>query len=553
MNAEAPGQAEGHEKTKVEQWIAQVLEKFSASKGAEELPPFLADLKPIDYDLIRKPLAEKMGVRPTALDEERNLERRRRGGNDEGGQGQDLNIDDPEPWEVAVDGATLLNELAFTFRRHAVLPRHGDKVLALWALHTYACDFRDCTPILALTSPQKRCGKTTVVGLLSELVSRPLPASNITSAAVFRAINKHRPSLLIDEVDTFLPENQELRGVLNCGHTRRGSYIIRPVGEDHDPKSFTTWAPKALALIGKLPSTLADRSITIVMQRRLPGERIERLNRFDGLTLRRKCVRWVQNYHPWISEADPEVPAILNDRAADNWRPLLALADLAGGRWPKRARQAALAFGDQEDESAGVLLLSDLRDLFRERKTDRLSSSEVVEHLATLEDRPWPEWGRSRKPITKNVLAGILKPFKVKPTQLWINGGKDRGYHLKLLKRVFDRYLPPDQNGRTVGLNNHAGFGDFGSVGKDEAPTDPDPPKPTPHKDPTVLPIQKGGVQGNGEVDPCLARILDDACAGLSVTPDNLLAKLDPEDYADVIADPRLARQLAERLAGRRP
>ncbi|MGH8627781.1 MAG: DUF3631 domain-containing protein [Gammaproteobacteria bacterium] len=522
-----------------------------ADMDPAKLPEVLADLSPIQYGLLRKPLGEKIGCGVAALDEARNLELRRRGGNgiDDGRQGEDLNIDDPEPWEVPVDGAKLLNELAYTFRRYAVLPRHGDKVLALWALHTYAYDYRDCTPILGLTSPQKRCGKTTVVGLLSELVSRPLPASNITSAGVFRVISKYKPTLLIDEADTFLPENDELRGVLNCGHTRRGSYILRPVGEDHDPKSFTTWAPKVLALIGKLPPTLADRSINIVMQRRLPGERIEKLNRFDGLTLRRKCVKWVQNYHPWIAEADPEVPPTLNDRAADNWAPLLALADLAGGRWPKRARQAALAFGrDQEDESAAVLLLSDLRDLFRERETDRLFSDDLVEHLIKLEDRPWPEWGKSRKPITKNVLAGMLKPFKVTPGSIRIGLEHKKGYLLKHLKGVFKRYLPEtphDQSGTTGQVNNDASFSEYPNGTNRESVPFRDPRKASNDAGCPVVTDRKPPLQGNGH-DPELLRVLTEGCAGFSVTPDELRSKLDQADCAALVEDPRLARQFAE-------
>ena len=159
------------------------------------------------------------------------------------------------------------------FDRYLALPEHGAVKLALWTVHAHAFEASFVTPRLAITSPQKGCGKTTVLDLLSGLVPKPLQAANVTAAAVFRTIEAKRPTLLVDEADTFLAENEELRGVLNSGHTRNGA-VIRVVEHegDFEPRQFSTWAPVAIAKIGKLPGTLEDRSIKLEMRRASPGE-----------------------------------------------------------------------------------------------------------------------------------------------------------------------------------------------------------------------------------------------------------------------------------------
>jgi putative DNA primase/helicase len=227
----------------------------------------LAKLHPMEYDRRRSTEAKRLGVRVRTLDEE--VARRRPSDtNVASGQGQPLSFEEPEPWEDEVEGASLLDDLAATFERYLALPPHASAVLALWVLHTYALSVAGTNPRLAIISPQKRCGKTTLISILSKLVLRPLPASNITPAAVFRAIDTCQPTLLLDEADTFLRENLELRGVLNSGHTRDTAFVIRSVGDDHEPRRFSTWCPMAIALIGGLPDTLADRSVVIEMRRR---------------------------------------------------------------------------------------------------------------------------------------------------------------------------------------------------------------------------------------------------------------------------------------------
>lgn len=203
------------------------------------------------------------------------------------------------------------------------------------------------------------------------------------------------------------------------------------------------------------------------------------------------------------------MPPSLNDRAADNWAPLFALADLAGGRWPKWARQAALAFsGDQEDESAAILLLSDLRDLFKEQDTERLSSTDIVAHLGTLEEKPWPEWGKQHKPITTRQLAALLKPFSIKPGTKRYGLETFKGYTLRQFRNVFRRYLNSSSQSVTASqVNDDAGFGGSASVTTKTDVTDSEPPKSSNGAGCDVVTDRTPPFGGNGE-DPDLTSVL---------------------------------------------
>ena len=133
---------------------------------------------------------------------------------------------------------------------------------------------------MAITSPTPECGKTVLLDLLDGLVPKVLPACNVTSSVVFRIIEERAPTLLIDEADTFLPDSNELRGILDSGHRRSNAFVLRNVGENQEPKHFRTWSAKVVALIGKLPPTLDSRSIHIRLRRMLATESVMPL-RFD--------------------------------------------------------------------------------------------------------------------------------------------------------------------------------------------------------------------------------------------------------------------------------
>lgn len=383
-----------------------------------------------------------------------------------GGQGRGLSFEDPDPWPEPVNGAVLLHNLKKTFERYIVLAEGASVVLALWVIHTFAINASWVSPRLAITSPEKRCGKTRTLTLLSSLVAKPLQIANVTPAAVFRCVESFQNTILIDEADTFLDGREELRGILNSGHQKDG-HVMRVVGDEHEPRVFATFAPVAIAKIDRLPETLADRSIEIAMRRKRSDERVERL-RIDRLgelePLRQQAARWVVDNLDRLRRADPEEPAGLNDRAADNWRPLFAIADAAGGNWPGLARHAAeLAIdtgASEPDASLKTLLLTDLHDLFHEKSVSPLYSKDIVAALLALEDRPWAEL-RHGRPLTTNYLARLLRPYGIAPRQVRIGETTSKGYVLSELEDVFARYLPAsNRNTRNNALESTT-YADF--------------------------------------------------------------------------------------------
>jgi hypothetical protein len=410
----------------------------------------LAKLPPFGYERTRKDAADKLSVRASILDKLVQAKRAELGiGESDSLQGSAVSFPEPEPWPDPVAGDQLLTYVAAAIRLHIVLADHERDLAALWVVHSYLLDAFLITPRLAVRSPTRRCGKTTLLDVLGRLVHRPLPAANTTAAAIFRVVEGFRPTLLIDEADTFLRDNDELRGVLNAGH-RRGGTVLRTVGDDHEPRAFSVYGAAAIALIGALPGTLDDRSITITLKRRTKDEKIEafRIDRTAHLdVLARKIARWAQDNAEAIRNTDPEMPKGVFNREADNLRPLLAIADAAGGEWPERARKAADASreGSEADEGSRLeLLLGDIRDIFdASGHLDRIASANLIERLTAIEGRPWAEYGRSEKPITQNKLARLLKPLGIAPTLIRFGDDVARGYERSSFDEAFERFLSP--------------------------------------------------------------------------------------------------------------
>src|SRR5262249_9032370 len=261
----------------------------------------------------------------------------------------------------------------------------------------------------------------------------PKSAAHLTAAALFRVIEDHCPTLLIDEADSFMRDDGELRGLINSGFSKETAQVLRtvPVGDGWEVREFSTWCPQRISGIRRLADTIVDRSFVVEMKRKLPTERVGRLRRRDAgplIDLARKAARFAADHLHEIETSIPDMPAGLNDRAADAWETCVAIADLAGDNWPRLAREAALALsgdGVVEDESIEVMLLSDIREAFISRDSDRLTSVALVEHLVALEDRPWAEYGKTQKPITKNRVAGLLKPHKIMPGSIRIGSGPE--------------------------------------------------------------------------------------------------------------------------------
>jgi putative DNA primase/helicase len=362
-------------------------------------------------------------------------------------QGRSLLLESPKPWPEQVDGSDLLGEIVAAIRRYVVLVCGAEVAIALWVLLTHAFDAWTIAPYLTLVSPEKRCGKTTTLDVVAAIVPRKLPAANISPAALYRTVEMVIPTLLIDEADTFLGRNEDLRGILNAGHTKSTAVVIRTVGDDHTPRQFSTWCPKFIASIGAVPSTIGDRSILIPMRRRAPGENVARLRRdrigAEMEPLRRKAARWAVDHIGELGDADPAVPSELHDRAQDNWRPLLAIADAIGGSWSDRARKAALSLNgadSSDNQSLGVRLLADIQILFKSEFADQLPSEKIVKALIEIEDGPWAEHNKGRG-LTVNGMASLLKPFNIRPRTIRFLGKTPKGYRLVDFEDTFQRYL----------------------------------------------------------------------------------------------------------------
>jgi Protein of unknown function (DUF3631) len=432
----------------------------------------LAKLTALQYELERKGAAKKLGIsRVNTLDDLVGNERRRLNPDDDKqGQGQPIEFPEPEPWPDPVSGDALLTETADTIRAHVVMPERERDICALWAVYTHLVDCFLVAPRLAIRSPTPECGKTTLLSVLEHLVPKPLRTSSVTASVTFRVIAMCQPTLLIDEAKN-IADKTDLLEVLNDGHHRGGRTLRNvPMGDGYEPRAFATFAALAIALIGSLPPELHGRSVVIDLKRRLPGDVIEeiRVGRTDHLdVLARKAARWTADNAARIANMDPVMPLGIYSRAADNWKPLLAIADAAGGEWPQRARDTAIkshAAADVDDVSMVELLLSDIRDafasegkasvvdMFAEKVDVEISSADLVKALVAIEGRPWAEMGKSRKPLTQNRLARMFKPLKITPGKIGPKEARLAGYKLTQFEDAFSRYLPVEGcSNRTTG------------------------------------------------------------------------------------------------------
>ncbi|MGH2788907.1 MAG: DUF3631 domain-containing protein [Actinomycetota bacterium] len=357
------------------------------------------------------------------------------------------------------NAAELLDRVATFARRFVRFSSEPQSdAVALWVAHTHALDAADETAYLHVSSAEKRSGKSRLLDVLSLLVRRPWRAVEPSESVLYRKIERDTPTVLLDEVDTVFtrraPQFEGLRAVLNAGH-RRGSRVPRCIEAGKGIEEFDVFCCKALAGIGALPDTIADRSIRIELLRRRAGEHVERFRRREATEqarpLSESLAAWAETRVDELREARPTIPSELDDRAADGWEPLLAIADCVGGDWPTRARAAAVGLSSDAaksgEQSYGVLLLSHIKTAFDRAGVDRMTTADVLESLVANDEGPWAEWWEPS--LTARQLQGpaarlarLLKPYGISPTQFKIDGEKQRGYVRKELEPVFERYLP---------------------------------------------------------------------------------------------------------------
>jgi len=408
-------------------------------------------MPPHEYAAIRKELAQKLGIKVSTLDSFVKNARSILFGED------GALFPKVEPWPEPVEPHRLLLEIVRVINRFIVCERETAFAAMLWIVMTWCIDEVKVAPLALITAPEKRCGKTQLLSIFGRLCNRPLPSSNISPAALFRSIDKWQPTLLIDEADAFMRDNEELRGLLNAGHTRDSAFTLRCVGDNHEPTKFNLWGAKALAGIGRLADTLMDRSIILELRRKLPGENVERLRHAPaGLfeTLQRKLARFAQDYGATVGAARPEIPEELNDRAQDNWESMLAIADIAGGPFSRFARKAAIKLSaSNETVSLGVELLTDIYYVFENKEVDRIFSDALIKALCEDNEKRWATYNyRNSNPrITPKQLAHLLSEYGIESRNIrgtvnikTLSGNPlevKKGYYRSQFEDAFQRYV----------------------------------------------------------------------------------------------------------------
>lgn len=328
-------------------------------------------------------------------------------------------------------------------RKYVVVSNDQALTLALWIAHTHGFEASIATPYLAVTSPVKRSGKSRVLEALDLVVRDPLFTSSISPAALYSIVADQKPTLLLDEVDSG-GISEQLRGVLNSGHRRGGSVTrLRSIRGIRVAVKYPTFCPKIFASIGQaLPSTVADRSIQIRLERRTAEEHVERFRRRDAeyeaepikdqlaLFADRRVVEA-------LADARPEIPAELNDRQADSWEPLLAIADMVG--WGNAAREAAIRLSEtDEEQDEGVQILGDIRDVFADARVDRIATASLLSGLQRLED---PVFEGDYRRMTGQALALKLRPFRIRPKTFRVAAETMKGYELSAFRDAWNRYV----------------------------------------------------------------------------------------------------------------
>jgi len=362
----------------------------------------------------------------------------------------------PKPAMTEADAARITAELLRQCRawilRYIVVSDEQAIIMAAWILHTYAFEAAETTPYIHITAPERACGKSRLMESLEALSAAPIRSGGMTAAALVRSIDAKKPTIFLDEMDAQLGAAKEfaeaIRGILNEGF-RKGGVFHKCVGKDFDLRPFCVYCPKCFAGIGVLPDTVSSRSIVIEMRRKLPGEAVEpfrqRAVKIAAAPIRAALEEWAaQGAVSLLQEIEPSPIASLDDRQNDIAEPLLAIAQLAGHGWLQRLSGAAHSVfkaDGTEDTSIGATLLSDIRAVFDERKTDTVPSKMMADCLCAIEGRPWAEWSHG-KGLTPNNLARQLKRFGVKPQTIRVGTGTPKGYRRGDFEDVWARYCP---------------------------------------------------------------------------------------------------------------
>jgi putative DNA primase/helicase len=314
---------------------------------------------------------------------------------------------------------------------------------------SYLHDVVSILPLLLITSPEEECGKSTLAELILDLSNRPIGTSNISSAAVYRTIKDSCPTLILDEADTYLKEDEILRGVINSGHKRKFAFVIRVINDRGETGRFSTWCPKVIAMIGLPKRTILGRSIHIRLGRKPEGVKTDKLKEehyreFEDL--RRKISRLANDIRSHVKAFRDES---LENRAGDNWQPLFAIAAAAGEEWLQEAKLAAQRLSKKHAEEMkgfGRYLLESLDQIIQEKRkkedlepTEKifLRSLDLCNELNQDQEAPWKD-----KPdgIDALRLSKALKEYDIVPQRTREGSDRSKGYWSDEIERAVQQY-----------------------------------------------------------------------------------------------------------------
>ena len=414
------------------------------AQSVDETIQWLASLKPHEYDRVRKEWAATLEMRAATLDELVKT------AHSDGSKAERLPFDEIEPHPGPIDPAQLLDEVSATIRQFIVLDDHQADAAALWVVLTHFIDVVEVAPLLIVNAPEKSCGKTQLLTVMGYMAYRPLPASNASASALFRAVELWKPTILIDEADTFFRDNAELQGMVNAGYLRDG-YVLRSeaVGDSFEPRMFSVFSAKALAGIAlerHLPDATMSRGIVLNLRRKLPDESVSRLRHADRdlfSIIAEKLARFALDYSQQVRLARPVLPNELSDRDQDNWDGLLVIAGCAGDEWLSRATKAALKLSGAGEKtvSTGNELLADIQHVFERKRVDKINFTDLIQALCDDEEAGWATYNRG-KPITPRQVSKRLKEYGIssKPTRFGYDGVQ-KGFDADQFSDAFARYL----------------------------------------------------------------------------------------------------------------
>ncbi|EST29626.1 DUF3631 domain-containing protein [Streptomyces roseochromogenus] len=368
----------------------------------------------------------------------------------------DADPSDAHPATPVPEGAQILADLRAQIKRYVAMPsEEALTAVTLWVAATHLQRAWQHAPRLAVVAPEKRCGKSRLLDVVTETVRNRLITVNASAAAIFRSItDEDPPTLLVDEADTLFgtakaaEKNEDLRGLLNAGH-QRNRPTLRVSGPEHAVQEFPTFAMAALAGIGDLPGTIMDRSVVIRMRRRADGEKVAsfRTGRDtpDLHAIRDRLAAWLTPLRAQAMEMEPAMP--VEDRAADTWEPLVTIADLAGGEWPTLARTACRTMTDYEagqDEEGGLrtrLLVGIRRAFAAVGDPAVLGTKHLLESLNADKEAPWADYGANG--LTARGLQVLLKPYGIgSANRRFPDGTQAKGFARNQFLDTWARYCP---------------------------------------------------------------------------------------------------------------